>query len=93
MMSWAGLILLLIVAVFSLAIFWRADDVVEGEKADESAADASGDRIVSEVEAAQRLRREAEETADPQERARLIRFADEAEGTVEKIRRGVLSDR
>ena len=89
MFNSAGLILLFIVAALLIGVFWRADDALEEAEADD---DAGEDRIVAEIEAAQRLRREAEQTTDPDERARLLRFADEAESTIDKIKQGVLSD-
>lgn len=91
MISGTGLVLVLIVASLLFALLWRFENAIEGEAADESGADHE-DRIVTQTAAAQRLRREAEETSDPTERARLIRFADEADGTAEKIRQGILSD-
>lgn len=92
MFTETGLILLLIVAGLLIAVLWRFDRAVEHEHSDAASEDEEADRIVTQVAAAQRLRREAAATMDPEERARLLGFADEADGTAEKIRLGLLSD-
>jgi len=92
MLTETGLILLLMVTGLLLWIFSRFDRVVVDEKRDDGLVEGEADRIVTQVAAAQRLRREAAETTDPEERARLLRFADEADGTAANIRRGLLSD-
>lgn len=92
MITGMSLFLVAILIVVLLVAFWRFDSAVDGEETGEGTEDAEDDRVVKQVAAAQRLRREAAETSDPEERARLIRFADEADGTAEKIRQGVLSD-
>ena len=91
MLTETGLILLLMVTGLLLWIFSRFDRVVD-EKRDDGLVEGEADRIVTQVAAAQRLRREAAETTDPEEWARLLRFADEADGTAANIRRGLLSD-
>ncbi len=92
MLTGTAVILLLIVAGLLVGVLWRVDRAIEDEGTDNGPKGGESDRIVTQVVAAQRLRREAAATTDPEERARLIRFADEADGTAEKIRQGLLSD-
>jgi hypothetical protein len=92
-MSGWGLLLAFVAVVFLLAVFWRVDTAVDEEEIDQGIDEVEGDRVVSQIAAAQRLRHEAEATTDPDERARLLKFAEEAEGTAEKVRQGILSDR
>lgn len=92
MFAGIGPILLLSVGGVLIALLWHSNKFIEGEDTDAGAKDGNVNRVVTQVVAAQRLRREAAATADPEERARLIRLADEADGTAEKIREGLLSD-
>ena len=92
MLTGPGLILLLTAAGLLLWAFSRFDRAIDDEGTDAGPEVGDSDQIVSQVAAAQRLRRMAGATSDPEERARLIRLAEEADGTAEKIRQGLLSD-
>ena len=88
-MTATSFLLLLVVPAILFALFWRIDrNFADPDPADDGGTDKSDDDlVVTQVAAAERLRRQAAVTSDPEEKASLTRLADEADADAEKLKK------
>jgi hypothetical protein len=88
MVAMSFLLLLLVPAVL-LAFLWRFGRVVaDPDPVDGPVDPKEADLVGTQIAAAERLRKRAAAAKDPQERASLIRLADEADADAEKLMKG-----
>jgi hypothetical protein len=86
-MAATSFLLLVLVPVLLFALFWRIDrNIADPDPGDGPVDPDETDLVVHQVAAADRLRREAAATTDPEEKASLTRLADEADADAEKLR-------
>lgn len=82
--SW---ILLVLIAVVLCALFWRIDrNVADADRVDKPTDPGEPELVATQLAAAERLRREAAATLDPDEKASLTRLADEATADATRLR-------
>lgn len=82
-------LLLILVPALLFAFFWRVDRMANADTIEAPSDPDEIDLIATQMEAGERLRREAAETSNPEERASLTRLANEADADAEKLRRDV----
>lgn len=86
-MAATSFLVLVLIPLLLFALFWRIDrNVADPDPADDATDPGEAELVATQIEAAERLRREAAATEDPEEKASLTRLADEAAADVTKLR-------
>ena len=82
-------LLLVLIPALLFAFFWRVDRTTNVDMSDGPTDPNERDLLITQIAAGQRLRREAAETTNPEEKASLTRLAEEAEADAEKLKHDI----